>query len=147
MIREARPDELEAMTELAMRSKAHWGYDDAFMDACRPVLTFTSDDLGPMLAVSEEDGTLTGLASISLGGKDAHLEKLFIAPEAMGQGLGRLLFGWAEALARQKGGTRLMIEADPDARPFYERMGAHVIGTAPSEAIPGRELPLLEKAL
>ena len=31
--------ELEAMTELAMRSKAHWGYDDAFMQACRPVLT------------------------------------------------------------------------------------------------------------
>ena len=36
------------------------------------------------------------------------------------------------------------ILADPNAAGFYERNGARLIGTAPSDAIPGRSLPLYE---
>ena len=32
-IREARPDEAELLSELAFRSKAHWGYDAEFLEA------------------------------------------------------------------------------------------------------------------
>jgi hypothetical protein len=35
----------------------------------------------------------------------------------------------------------MVIEADPGAAPFYERMGAHYAGLAPSQSIPGRMLP------
>jgi hypothetical protein len=38
IIRPAQADEVEALTALALRSKAHWGYDDAFMEACRAEL-------------------------------------------------------------------------------------------------------------
>ena len=34
-VRPARPDEAEALTALVLRSKAHWGYDEAFTAACR----------------------------------------------------------------------------------------------------------------
>jgi len=34
--------------------------------------------------------------------------------------------------------------ADPNAAPFYERMGARFVRNAPSDAIPGRTLPLYE---
>jgi hypothetical protein len=37
----------------------------------------------------------------------------------------------------------LAILSDPNAAPFYERMGAVPAGDAPSDAIPGRRLPLL----
>ena len=40
-----------------------------------------------------------------------------------------------------------MIEADPDAAPFYRRMGAQDVGLAPSGSIPGRMLPKLVKEL
>ena len=33
---------------------------------------------------------------------------------------------------------------DPNAAPFYERMGARFLRNAPSDAIPGRMLPLYE---
>ena len=36
------------------------------------------------------------------------------------------------------------ITADPHATPFYERMGARFLRNAPSDAIPGRVLPLYE---
>ena len=32
-IRRARPDEADALTALATRAKAHWGYDAEFMAA------------------------------------------------------------------------------------------------------------------
>ena len=34
-----------ALTLLALRSKAVWGYDAAFIAACRDELTLTADDL------------------------------------------------------------------------------------------------------
>ena len=39
LVRLAKPDECDALTELAMRAKASWGYPDDFMCACQPELT------------------------------------------------------------------------------------------------------------
>jgi hypothetical protein len=38
-LRTPRPDEATILTELCLRSKAVWGYDEAFMLACRNELT------------------------------------------------------------------------------------------------------------
>ena len=35
-------DEADCLTALCMRSKAHWGYDAAFMHACREELRMTA---------------------------------------------------------------------------------------------------------
>ena len=43
--RQARPDEAEAITALVVRSKRHWGYPDAFIEAMTPVMSFTRADL------------------------------------------------------------------------------------------------------
>ena len=40
-LRDARQDELQSLTELCLRSKAVWGYDAAFMAACRIELTLS----------------------------------------------------------------------------------------------------------
>jgi hypothetical protein len=37
----------------------------------------------------------------------------------------------------------MIIEADPDAAPFYRRLGARDAGLAPSGSIAGRMLPKL----
>ncbi len=49
--------------------------------------------------------------------------------------------------ARRRGAERLTILADPNAAGFYERSGAVRIGDAPSDAVPGRRLPLYELRL
>ena len=41
-IRLARLDEAEQLTQLALRSKASWGYSEEFMAACRDELTLTA---------------------------------------------------------------------------------------------------------
>jgi N-acetylglutamate synthase-like GNAT family acetyltransferase len=147
-LREARTGELEALSALCLRSKATWGYDSAFLDACRAELTLTTDDLAKTrVHVAERDGIVIGVAQVSAESTTAHLEKLFIEPDLMRAGAGRALFAWARATAAQLGAATLVIEADPDAAPFYRRMGARDDGVAASGSIPGRFLPRLVVAL
>ena len=58
-----------------------------------------------------------------------------------------MLFEWATAKARSLGAARMMIEADPGAAPFYERMGARHAGFTASQSIAGRMLPRLQLEL
>ncbi|MEM8852728.1 MAG: GNAT family N-acetyltransferase [Pseudomonadota bacterium] len=147
-LRPPQAPELDAINHLIMRSKAFWGYDAAFMAACRTELSLTPTDIAgdhAMLAV--EDHTPLGIATISVDGAAGELEKLFVAPEAMGRGVGRHLMDWARTTAVEKGATALYIDADPGAEPFYQRMGAMRIGEAPSGSIAGRMLPRLRLPL
>lgn len=141
-LRAARVDELASLSELCLRSKAVWGYDRAFMEACRAELTLSADNLAG-LTVAERDGKIVGVAEISLGGATAHLEKLFVEPTLLRGGVGRVLFEWAKTTAAASGAARMVIEADPDAVPFYRRLGARDDGFAPSGSVPGRLLPRL----
>ena len=76
------------------------------------------------------------------------LEHLWVLPEQMGRGFGRRFFAHAAAFAAERGALSLTIEADPNAEPFYQRMGALRVGTRESQ-IDGstRLLPLLKYAL
>jgi myo-inositol-1(or 4)-monophosphatase len=88
-------------------------------------------------------GDIAGVAQFEISDGEADLLKLFVAPETIRCGVGRLLLGWACAAARNMGAGRMFIEADPAAAPFYRRLGAQDIGFAPSGSIPGRVLPKL----
>jgi GNAT superfamily N-acetyltransferase len=71
------------------------------------------------------------------------LLKLFVEPEVLRKETGKALFTWATDIARRMGAHRMIIAVDPNAAPFYRRMGARDAGTAPSGSIPGRMLPKL----
>ena len=147
-LRPARPEEGAELTELCLRSKAVWGYDDAFMAACRKELTLTpAAILASQVQVAELDGRLAGLAEVKSSGDTAQLEKLFVEPAMLRTGTGRKLLEWAKATARAAGATALVIEADPDAAEFYRRMGAVDDGHVPSGSIPGRLIPRLNLPL
>ncbi len=141
-------EELPALSALCFRSKAVWGYDSDFMEACRKELTIEPCDLrSSSVVVVEENGKIVGVAQIKVIGSEADLLKLFVEPTTLRGGVGRTLFVWATGQATSRGADRLVIEADPDAAPFYRRMGAEDCGLAPSVSIPGRMLPKLVKEL
>jgi GNAT superfamily N-acetyltransferase len=147
-LRPARPEEGAELTELCLRSKAVWGYDDAFMAACRRELTLTPARItASWVQVAELDGRLAGIAEVKSSGDTAQLEKLFVEPAMLRTGTGRKLLDWAKATARAAGATALVIEADPDAAEFYRRMGAVDDGVVPSGSIPGRLIPRLNLPL
>jgi GNAT superfamily N-acetyltransferase len=146
VLRVAVAAEAEALSGLALRSKAHWGYDDAFIEACRAELRVLPEDVEPhrlTVAVHRETGRVVGFSGlVGTSSEDAELSALFVEPDAIGTGVGRLLFDHAVRVADQLGFERLRIEADPSAAPFYEHMGATRAGTVSSHSIANRELPL-----
>ncbi|MYX73839.1 GNAT family N-acetyltransferase [Streptomyces sp. SID3915] len=147
-VREGRPAEAAELTALALRSKAHWGYDEGFMAACREELAVRPADVtARRTAVAERDGRILGFTMLDGAPPEGALGMMFVEPDAIGQGVGRLLFGHAREQARRLGFTLLTIDADPNAEPFYTAMGAVRVGAVPSGSVPGRMLPLLELAL
>jgi GNAT superfamily N-acetyltransferase len=147
-LRAARVSEAEELTELCLRSKAVWGYDAAFMAACRDELAITPAKIeASRIQVAELDGILAGVARLIVGNGDAELAALFVEPAIQRAGVGHALFDWAVAECRVHNVAAMTIEADPGAAPFYRRMGARDAGTVPSGSIPGRMLPKLEFVL
>jgi GNAT superfamily N-acetyltransferase len=148
-IRRARPDEVDHLSALALRAKAHWGYDAAFMAACIPALTVSVEQVTApdrhLLVAEDESGIVVGFAALRLdtASGTAELTDLFVEPRAIGQGYGWRLWQHTMMLARSLGVRAVRIESDPYAEPFYLRQGAVRIGETPSSVIPGRALPLL----
>ncbi len=130
---------------MCLRSKAVWGYDPAFIDACRTELTLGAGDLArTSIVVVEVDGGIAGLYQLDVDGDAAELLKLYVEPTRISGGVGRALFAAAAREAKERGATRIRIEADPNAAAFYQRMGAVRSGSAESGSIPGRFLPCFE---
>lgn len=143
-LRPSRKGDLSAATQLCLRSKAHWGYDEAFIAACVDELTLTADDISrDAVALAHSGGALAGVAQVSNDADAFYLKKLFVDPDHMGRGVGRALFDWSVGAARDLGATRMIIEADPDAAPYYRAMSCRDAGAAWSGSIPGRSLPRL----
>ena len=143
-LRPARPDEAAFLTDLCLRSKASWGYNEEFMAACRHEATMTPEVVGgSSVMVAEIDGRV-GMAQLIVHNSVAELDKLFVEPESLKWGIGRALLDWAKAEAYGAGATTLLVEADPYAADFYRRCGAVDVGLVPSSLFPGRSLPRLK---
>jgi GNAT superfamily N-acetyltransferase len=136
------------LSALAVRSKAHWGYDAAFLDAVRHDLEITPAQIGEWLVcVLEEAGVVRGFYALRPAERDTvELERLFVDPTVLGCGYGRQLFEHAVMTARDDGFALMEIASDPFAEEFYLRLGAVRVGEAPAP-IAGRSLPLLRYQL
>lgn len=142
-IRAALPGDAATLTELAMRSKAHWGYDEAFMDACRPSLAIHATCVQP---------TFVALAGDAVAGfyqlEGDQVGAFFVDPPFIGRGVGRALWEHLIEHARTLGLSSVTILSDPNAEGFYRAMGATRIGDAPSDVFgPSRPLPLLRATI
>lgn len=140
-LRAARPGEERALSALVMRSKAHWGYDAAFLEACAGELRVRpGDPASRRIVVAEDgDGQLLGLASLEGTAPRAALGLLFVEPSAIGLGVGRLLYRDAVRRAAGLGMRTLVIDSDPHAAGFYRAMGAVAVpGARDGGEGPGR---------
>lgn len=146
-IRRAAPTEACLLSDIALRSKAWWGYPPEFMEACRDELKYTAGQLADpecCFAIAEVGGTVAGFYQLEgLSRSEPELAALFVEPEKTGRGIGRLLLGHARREARERGATALVIQSDPYALGFYVAGGAVVTGQRESGSIAGRFLPLL----
>ena len=108
-----------------MISKQSWGYPDEWLAAWRADLTLSSDYIcAQPVWVAEVEGATAGFLGLDRRAGVWHLEHLWLLPAFIGKGVGRLLFAEAVRQARVAGAKELQIKSDPNAEPFYLKMGA-----------------------
>ena len=145
-IRPAGENDAPLLTALALRSKAYWGYSDEFIAACSEELTYTKEQIeAPQIFGHIYLSNELPVAFYVLEQTDvdvAELGALFVEPEYIGKGIGKILIKHAKEQAEKLGIATIIIQGDPNAEPFYAAIGALPCGTRESGSIPDRQLPL-----
>ncbi|GAB6556238.1 MULTISPECIES: GNAT family N-acetyltransferase [Bacillus] len=142
-IRKALVSEANALSELALHSKATWNYSEAFILACKEDLTITDEYIkNNFVYVLENDNTKIGFFSFLRN--DKALDFLYIHPRYKGKGYGKIMWKFVIEQAKELGIKSFTIDSDPNAKGFYLKMGAKLIGETPSTVFEDRLLPLLK---
>ena len=148
-IRRVIPQEAEVLTKIAISAKRYWNYPERWMEIWIPELTFSPEYFEANESwAAEMDGTPIAFYTWQDRNGIAWLENLWVSTEYIGTGVGKQLFRHALIRVSESGYTILQLEADPNARGFYEKMGMVKIGEHSSE-VDGqpRSIPVMEMAL
>lgn len=141
-LRRARGDEAAALAALAVRSKGHWPYPPEFRARFAATLGMSAEVIAANdVWVATHDAEVRGFVTLLHRADRTILDDLWLEPDEIGRGTGRLLFDHARARAAAAGARVLEWEAEPYAAGFYERMGGVVVGMVDSPL--GRPLPLM----
>jgi GNAT superfamily N-acetyltransferase len=120
-LRVVRPEDHDRLRELTFQSKAYWGYDHDLVRGWADELELPTGD---NCWVAEDDGTIAAWAALTPPRDGvAILDHLWVAPHAMGRGIGSKLFELAADRARRLGASRLEWSAEVHAVGFYEKVG------------------------
>ena len=154
-IRQAEDIESNILTSISFASKRYWNYPEEYFSVWKDELTITSDYINENIVfVAEVDKKIVGYFSIVeikddfwtgkvLVRKGFWLEHIFIEPDFIGKRIGSELVSFMRDLCRKKKIARICVFSDPNAKGFYNRIGARYIGESPS-SIEGRTVSLFE---
>jgi ribosomal protein S18 acetylase RimI-like enzyme len=145
-IRPAAPSEAAALSSLALEAKAHWGYSGETLESWKGQLEVSPSNLASKPTyVGSIDENVVGFYSLVPSGSTWELDNLWVAPQFMNRGLGRLLLAHALEVAFRGGASSVTVDADPNAEPFYLSCGAIRCGEvpAPISGQPNRVRPQL----
>ncbi|KEK22955.1 GNAT family N-acetyltransferase [Bacillus gaemokensis] len=142
--REAVLSEANELSELALNSKATWDYSEEFILACKEDLTITEKYIkNHYVYILENEGVKIGFFSFQRKEEDV-LDFLYLYPNYKGKGYGEILWRSVVEKAAELGIKSFMIDSDPNAKGYYMKMGAKLIGETPSTVFKDRVLPLLQ---
>ena len=155
MIREAKIQEANLLTNISFSSKGYWNYPEEYFKIWSNELTISSGYIQKNdVFVYENNGKIIGYYSvvelkddIEVSGitisKGFWLEHMFIEPQSIGKGIGTKMFEHLREKYASLGVNTLGILADPNSRGFYEKMGCEYKFEYPS-TINNRTTPYLQ---
>jgi len=145
MIIPATPSDAHVLTEIALESKAHWGYTAEQMENWREDLTILPKTFeswrGSKYIIDEE---IVGFYLLNrVNARTCYLEFLFVKPKFIGKNIGKQLIEHAIISCRTNSCEVLNVLSDPNAESFYTKHGFKTMYQKES-SIPGRFLPEME---
>jgi len=139
-IREANCLENSILSEISFAAKRYWDYPEEYFKIWKEELTVTQEYIEKNIVyVAEIDKVLVGFflivevpnefwAGKVFVKKGFWLEHIFIKPEYIRKGIGTKLMRYVNSICEEKGIDCLNIFSDPNAKGFYNKIGAKYIG-------------------
>ena len=153
-IRPATINDSKKLTEISFESKRYWRYSEAYIRVWEKELTVTPTYIeNNDVWVFEQDGEPVAYYSVIKLDADAKfsgcrlrkgywLDHMFVIPGCIGSGIGSRLYCHMCDWCRKQSISEIHLLSDPNARGFYEKMGACYCGEFPS-TISGRTTPMM----
>lgn len=145
-VKNAVLSDLEKINTLLRQSKSHWGYDNDFLDRFMEKLGITQAYLQKhSIQLFYINDQLAGFFNFSFNAEGLfELDNFFLHPDYIGKGIGRKLWNACCQEAKKQNQNQFIIWIDPNAEPFYIKMGCQKIGVRQSPMMPNRYPPILK---
>lgn len=138
----------DILTEIALKSKAHWEYSDEQIESWREDLTVFPEMFQKYkICKYLVDDQIAGFYILEeVDKKTSNLKFLFISPNFIKKGIGYQLLQHAVASSKEQNHEIMQVLSDPNAESFYAKHGFKVYAQMES-SVPGRFLPEMELKL
>ena len=144
VLQKATVNDHEILTVITKKSKAYWGYSDAQIEIWLDALTITKAyvEVNQVYKLVIDTEIIGYYAFIHESGQAIKLDNLFVLPEYIGKGFGRLLMDDFLARIPYTGAKMVVLESEPNAENFYAKFGFVKTGRVET-SITGRYLPVM----
>ena len=135
----------EILTSITKKSKAYWGFSKDILKEWEQLLTVTKDyiEKNEVYKLVHHNQTIGYYSYFPTDGNAIKLDNMFILPEFIGNGFGKILMNDFLKNARQLGIHKITLDAEPNVEKFYKIFGFETIGYLES-SIKDRYLPIME---
>ena len=134
------------LTELTIRSKSHWDYSMQQIEKWRDDLMVSEDyiiEKEVYKLVDAKDKIIGYYSYFKVDEVNIKLDNLFVEPKYIGCGYGKILMNDFIERIRKTRAEKIILDSDPNAEKFYEKIGFKVIGKLET-SIEGRFLTIME---
>ena len=147
MIEKATKTDIRILTLITKKSKAYWGYSEKQILEWSNLLTITNEYLEKNYVFKLIDNyKIIGYYSYFYDSDSIILDNLFILPEFIGKGFGKILMHHFLNKVKDSQLKRILLDSEPNAEKFYTKFGFIKIGEIKT-SIPDRFLPVMELQL
>ena len=120
----ARNENVDSINQIIRESKSYWKYSEAYLNAAMPLILVNEAYLKDNRSFEiYEKNQIVGFFSITDNREEKYLDNLWIDPNFIGKGFGRIAIHYVEKIMREEGWESIYVLPDPPAERFYFKMG------------------------
>lgn len=144
-IEKASINDCEILTQITKKSKAHWGYSNEQIEIWSPYLTVSKEYIktNSVYNLQIEDRIVGYYSFFHESENIIKLDNLFVLPEFIGKGLGKILMSDFLMRLKNQGIQKVVLNSEPNAEDFYAKFGFVKVGQIET-SIKDRYLPIME---
>jgi ribosomal protein S18 acetylase RimI-like enzyme len=144
-IEKAISSDHQILTEITKKSKAYWGYSEEQIEKWSKFLSVTPlyIDSSLVYKLTIEDQLAGYYSFLYQDEKTVKLDNLFVLPEYIGKGLGKILMNHFLSVLNKTIVKKVILHSEPNAEQFYAKLGFIKTGEIET-SIKDRFMPLME---